>query len=87
MVNRDHSVKRIMILWVIIDCILLTFELSELLAKTSEDIEKLRKQQLDSSHNVSEIIVVLGRLNVSFQDWVETQRRQLDDIRESLQGI
>lgn len=65
---------------------LLTPDTSELLAKTGEEVVKIHKQQLDSSREVLEISAVLGSLNVSFQDWVETHSRQLEDIRESMQS-
>lgn len=64
---------------------LLTLENSELLARTGEEVDKIRKQ-LDASRDVSDIFTVLERLKFSFQDWVETQRQQLEDIRKSLQS-
>lgn len=59
---------------------------SELLAKTSEEVSELHKQQLNSSRSIAEISTVVQRLDTSIQDWVEGQRRQLDDMQKKLQS-
>ncbi|ROW16110.1 hypothetical protein VPNG_01962 [Cytospora leucostoma] len=59
----------------------------ELLAKTSQEVDRIR-ERLDSSSGASEISAVVGRLNTSIEDWAETQRRQLkelESIRKSQQ--
>lgn len=75
-----------MFLWAIYQTALLTLSNSELLAKTSEEVEKIHKQQLDSSHNVSELLVAVRGLNASLQTWVKDQDHQLEEIQKKLQS-
>lgn len=60
--------------------------ISDLLAKTSAEVDEIHKQQRDSSRNVSEIFTIIERLNTSVQYSIECQRHQLADIKKSLQG-
>lgn len=68
--------------------ILLTPGNSGLLAKTSQEADRIH-ERLDSSSYASKISAVVGLLDTSIENWAETQKRQLKElqtIRKSQEG-
>lgn len=61
---------------------------SEILAKTSQEVDKIY-ERLDSSSYASEISAVVRLLDTSIENWAETQKRQLKELqtlRKSQEG-